>query len=361
MHLFWYNIMKFYPQKAGSHMKILTRVLTAVISLILILLLIGTTVSSSLISCVRARFTPRFIYSVMSDIDYASLEIPDENGNNAPLRDTLNRQARDFGIHFTDDDINLLFRAFSIDAVLTSYIQDVRSWALDDGPTPMIDADETAAIILKGLDQSLYSLLAMFGDPAQALAGALKAISSSPALMAAFERGEILQKLLAFDFMIFIISISAVLFLLLVVVHRLRFISAAIRTGFACMVSGIILYFIYPITEAILSAVQYPDLLASVPGFFTDGVIIPLVDTAQRTGIVISLGGLAAVTAFAVIGWICSMLERKNTEVYVYPCSQDTSYPQFDGMTEEFSSEASDADGANCDESAVINHNDTDY
>ena len=62
-------------------MKIITRILLIFISVLLTVLMTVTTLTSSLISCVRAQFTPGFIYNYMNSIDYAALELPDGNGN----------------------------------------------------------------------------------------------------------------------------------------------------------------------------------------------------------------------------------------------------------------------------------------
>ena len=241
--------------------------------------------------------------------------------------------------------------------------------------TETVLREETASAIISGLDQSLYMLLAMFGDPEQTLADALRGIVSAVNTSRVFEEGEMLPKILAFDFMIFIISNSAVIFLLLLITRRLRLVPTAIFTGFACMISGAAMYFIHPITTAVLRISGSPGIVDSLPGFVADGVYFPLVEISQRTGIVIALGGLAAVVVFAVIGKFSSMIEREKAAARVFSAEHHALYQQFDGMPQDFepvnpmaeahmpisdhSAESPDPSGT--DSLKSDHHNDTEY
>ncbi|MBR6709220.1 MAG: hypothetical protein IKL84_06025 [Clostridia bacterium] len=357
-------------------MKILTRILLIFLSVLLTVLLVFTTLSSSLISCVRAHFTPEYIYNYMNSIDYASLELPDGNGNTAPLCDIINDQTHDLGIYFTEDDLNGLIRAFSLDAVLTSYMQDVRSWALDDGPVPMLDADEVAETILTGVDDSLYMFISMFGDPKEALSDAVSGMVSAADFSHIFESGGMIRKILAADTMIFIISLGASAVLLILIANRLKIVPAAVYTGLACIAAGSVMLFARQILapyKAALFAGTSSDML---PESLIDSIYLPFMETVHRTGTFIALGGLAALIVFSVIGTFSAMIAReKAASAAARERGQNMAYAQSDCMSANFeavpngaarnpSAESEPAEDAVSDKNTPEdgeNHNDTDY
>jgi len=342
-------------------MKILTRILVIFLSLLLTVLLTVTTLSASLISCVRAQFTPEYIYNVMNQLDYAALRLPDEDENIAPLCDIINDHTREFGIYFTEQDLNDLIRALSIDAVLTSYMQDIRSWALDDGPVPALNADEIAQTVLSGLDPSLYRVLSLFGEPEKALSDALNGMVSAADFSHIFEKAELIQTFLAADFMIFIISLSAGLFLVILIVNRLKLVPAAVYTGVACIFSGAVMIFLAEYLDLILQLYAGVEFIANELLYNTYYV---LMDTVRRTGLVIAVGGLAAIVAFAVIGIFASMIAREKAAArefsaagHAYPAGFDYMQASYRENIAPPSDTSEDAAPAQSDE----NHNDTEY
>lgn len=354
-------------------MKIITRILLILISVLLTVLLTVTTLTSSLISCVRAQFTPGFIYNYMNSIDYASLELPDGNGNIATVCDIMNNQVRDFGIYFTEDDINSLVQMFSIDAILTSYVQDVRTWALNDGPVPTLNAKEAADTVMHGLDNSLYAFLSMFGDPSQTLASAIEGIAAAADLSALFEKAELIQKVLAFDAMFFVISISVSVFLLILIANRLKLVPTAVYTGLACIVTGSVMIVSRQIAAPYKAQLfSSPDML---PESLFDTLYNPFMATVHRTGVVIALGGLAAIVVFTVIGTFSAMIAREKAANRAYADKRMNGFPPaaFDYMQggfeaanptlpeEPVQNETTPAENESAPEENEENHNDTDY
>lgn len=302
--------MKFYMLKAGLAMKIFSRIILTALAVLLTVVLTVTSLSASLISCVRVHFTPRYVYNFMNSIDYASLELPDGEGNTAPLCDIVNSQVRDLGIYFTEDDINDLIRTFSIDAVIASYMQDVRSWVLDDGPVPMLNADEVAEMITAGLDSSLYMFLAIFGDPNVILSDAISGMVSAADFSGLFEKGDVIPAIFAEDALIFVISLCASVFLLILFTQKMKLVPTAIYTGISCILTGSVMLFarqiLAPFKAQLLAA---PDML---PESVFDTVYMPFMGTVHRTGTFISLGGLAVLVVFAVTGAFVSMYIRER-------------------------------------------------
>jgi len=327
----WYNIMKFYMLKAGSDMKIFSRIILTVLAVLLTVVLTVTSLSASLISCIRVHFSPQYVYNFMNSIDYASLELPDGEGNVLPLCDIINSQVREFGIYFTEDDVNDLIHTFSIDAVIASYMQDVRSWAMDDGPVPMLDSAEVAEMITTGLDNSLYMFLGLFGNPRVVLADAISGMVSAADFSALFERGNLIPAVLASDALIFAISLCGSVFLLILFTQKLRLIPTGIYTGISCILSGSVMLFarqiIAPFKAQLFAS---PDML---PEEVFDMVYMPFMGTVHRTGTFVSLGGLAVLVVFAVIGSFYAMYARERDRALLRQnraMNFGTPYAQFD-------------------------------
>ncbi|MBQ4353278.1 MAG: hypothetical protein IJC71_00140 [Clostridia bacterium] len=327
-------------------MKTFSRILLAVLALILAAILTVTTLFTGLLACVRAQFTPGFVYNVMNSIDYASLEVPDPEGNAAPLCDIVNAQLRDFGISFSEQDFNSAIRSFSIDSILSAYIQDLRTWLLDDGPAPVLNPRGTAQTILSGLDSSLLMFLSFFGDPEALLTDALSNLTRTSDAADFFASAQGVRALLSEGTLFFVISISGSLFLLILCTHRLRIVPTAVLTGGACVIAGSVMLFF----EKILAPCKAQALFeAGMPESTVDLFYRPLMDTVHRTGTVIALGGLAALIIFAVFGAFASMIRREKAAAeaaadrtsFTYDMMQ--AYPLPPEQNEAVSSPASEA------------------
>lgn len=290
-------------------MKTFPRILLAVLSVLLAVLLTITAVFSGAVSAVRAHFSPEYVYNFMNSLDYAALELPDGNGGSAPMTDLVNEQIKPFGIVLTENDLNVLIRSFHIDTILASFMQDLRTYFLDDGPVPALDPRETAEMLLSGLDERLYAFLSMMGDPTAILSDALNNLLSTTDLSASLSSSEPVRELLSAGTLAFVISVSGTLFLLILVTRRLRLVPTAVLTGCSCAAAGTVLLF----AETILAPFMAGLITSSgLPAAVLNPVYLPFMETVRRTGTFMALGGLAAAIIFGVFGVFASMIRREK-------------------------------------------------
>lgn len=301
--------MKYFSQKGVFPMKKIPRILLAILSVLLAVLLSLTTLFSAAVYSIRSLYTPEYVYNLMNSLDYASLEVPDGNGNTASLCDIVNEQVRGFGIGFTEQDLNTAIRSFSIDAVLTSFVQDLRTWLLDDGAVPVLNPDEVAETILSGLDRNLLSFLSLFGDPQAFLSDALSGLTGAADLSDTLESAEPVRELLSAGTLMFALSICGMLFLLILITRRLKPVPTMILTGSACVVSGTVLLFM----QNFLAPFKAQMIASSGLSASTLNIVwLPLMDSFRRTGTFLALGGLTLLVVFAVIGAFASMIRREK-------------------------------------------------
>lgn len=290
-------------------MKKIPHIFLVFLSVILTVVLAMTLLFSAFSYSIRTLYTPEYVYNLMNSIDYASLEVPDGNGNAVSLCDVVNEQIRDFGIAFTEQDLNTAVHTFSIDAVLSSFVQEVRTWLLDDGSAPTLDPDSIADTILSGLDQSLLSFFSYFGDPQTALSDALHTMTDAVDLHTAFEQAEPFRELLSSGSLVFALSLCGTLFLLLLITRRLRLVQTMQFTGCAGICAGSVFLFLpailAPFKAQVLAAVGMPT--ATVDIFW-----LPLMESCHRTGTFLALGGLTLLVVFSVISAFASMIKREK-------------------------------------------------
>lgn len=305
----WYNIMKYFSQKGVFPMKIIPRILLAVLSVLLAVLLCLTGLFSAVVYSVRSLYTPEYVYNLMNSLDYAALEVPDGNGNTAALCDIVNEQVHDFGISFTEKDLNSAIRSFSIDAVITSFVQDLRTWLLDDGPVPVLNPDEVAGAILSGFDQNLLAFASYFGDPQALLSNALDGLTGAADLSDTLKSAEPVRELLSAGTLSFALSVCGTLFLLILMTRRLKLVPTMVLTGSAGIVSGTVLLF----AETLLTPVKMQMISDSgMPASTLNIIWQPLMEAFHRMGTFLALGSLTLVIVFAVIGALSSMIRREK-------------------------------------------------
>lgn len=288
-------------------MKTLSKALLVILSVILAILLAVTSLCAATIYTVRSNYTPEYVYNFMNSLDYANLEIPDGNGGFGTVCELANSSVAELGIKFTDRDIDSLIHSFSIDAILTSFVQELRSWALDNGAVPTLDGAEMAETILSGADQNMLMFLSMFGDVEGMLTNALSNISESSNLTETLEKAEPVRELLSQGTLMFVLSICGTLILLIFVTRQLKLTASAVFCGSAWIVSGCVMLF----CDKILAPVK-AVIIAQFPETTLDLVYRPLIEMLHQTGTFLSLGGLAIVVVFAVIGALFGMVKREK-------------------------------------------------
>lgn len=300
--------MKYYfAKKAVSMMKKISHIILAVLSVVLAVLLAVTSLYAAALYTVRSHYTPEYVYNFMNSLDYASLEVPDGNGGSGTVCDLVNQSARDFRIQFSEQDINTLVRTLSLDAVITSFVQDLRTWAFDNGAAPRLDADETADTILSGIDSNVLMFLSMFGDVNTLLSDMLSNITEAADFGETFEEAEPYRELLSQGTLTFVLSVSATLVLLILVTRQLKIVPTAVFAGSAWIVSGSLLLF----ANNFLAPFK-TEIITSIPESTFDLVYLPLMEALHRTGTNMALTGLAIVVIFTVIGSFSNMIKREK-------------------------------------------------
>lgn len=300
-------------------MKKLSRIILTVLSVFLAALLALSSLYVAALYTVRSHYTPDYIYNTMSSLDYASLKISDGSGGTDTLCNIANRTVADFGMTFTEDDFNIAIRTFSLDAVITSFLQDIRSWAFDDGAIPSISPKETADIILSGLDQSLLSIVSLAENPRELLEAALSNLDEVANLSEIFSSAEPVRELLSKGTLIFVLSVCATLFLLIITMNRLKLTSSMIYGGVAWTVAGSVLMF----ADKLLAPIKL-ELLAStmLPEETLDIIYTPLIEALNRTGTHLMLSGLTIAIVFAVFGTFAGMIRREKQRASEFADSQ---------------------------------------
>lgn len=280
------------------------------LSFLLAVLLFVSSFYAAALHSVRSHFSPEYVYNFMNSLDYASLELPTgSDGQSDSLRNIVNSAASEFGVRFSDDDIAYLINNLSINALLSAFVQDLRSWAFDNGAAPMLDAEEMAHTVAVGMDQNLLMLLSYYGDIEAMLADAIADISENANLDDTFRQAEPYRELLSAGTLVFVLSICATLFLLILITRRLKLVPTMVISGITWSLCGSLLIF----TEQLLSPLKAELLAASqFPEGTLDLVYKPLIDSLHGTGVTLALTGLAIVVVFAVIGTFAGMIQREK-------------------------------------------------
>ena len=207
-----------------------------------------------------------------------------------------------------------------------SFVQDLRTWFLDDGTVPILNPREVAELLLSGLDDTMLALLSFMGNPTEILSESLNGILSAADLSEKLSAADGVREIFSEGTLFFVISLSATLFLLILVTRRLRLIPAIVLTGCSCAVAGSVLLF----ADALLAPFKAGFLSASgLPLSTVDLFWIPFMETVHRTGTFMALGGLAAAIVFGVFSSFAAMIRREK-EAAAYAKAQRDAFPAFD-------------------------------
>ena len=286
-------------------MKKVFRVLLGVITFSLCVLLCLGLIFSAAIYSVRVTFTNEFVYNTMSALDYSSLEFPDGNGGSATLAEMADENLGQYGISVSDEDVNSFIEIFSIDVIVTSFVQDFRIWLIDDGPKPTLNPAQMADIMVSGLDSGVYSLLSVFVEPTEMLTEILSEIVSSVDIDEMTESLEPIRDILSAGSFYLSLSCAGVLLLLILISRRMKFSQWLICSGSSITVCGILCKIIVRIAEA---KKGYIVASAGISESLFDIIYLPLCDTFSTVGGIILLFGFSAVTITLVVIGIKKML-----------------------------------------------------
>lgn len=290
-------------------MKTFGKILLTLLTIVLAAALCLTTLFAAASGCVRRTFTPEKVYGIMSGMDYASLELPDGYGGFENLCTIINQTVGGLGLSFTEPELNSAVRTFSVDAILTSFLQDFRTWLLDDGPLPVLDSHEMAQTIVNGLDSGITGLMSLFGDPAAMLSNLLEGVTESAKLGDRLKTLEPARDLLSKETLIFALSTCAVVFLLILLCCKLKFFRAVVWAGCSSMAAGAVLMFAEPLAQPMKN-----HLLAemAMPESTIDIVYRPLMEGLHAFGSTLALAGLAAALIAGMIGLFGGMIRREK-------------------------------------------------
>ena len=290
-------------------MKTFGNVLLTVLTAALAVLLCLSSLFAAASACVRTNFTPEAVYRTMDGLDYAELQLPDGYGGFDSLCGIANQMLGSLGVSMTPDQLNAAVRNFSVDDILTAFLQDLRTWLLDDGPVPQLSSYDMAKTIANGLDPSLAGLLSLFGDPALMISGLLDNVLDSADLTERLRSLEPAREILSKETLVFALSVCAALFLLILLCRKMRFFRAAVWAGCSCATSGALLLFAEPLAKPIKNRLL---VRMAMPESTLDLVYLPLMKDLRRWGLAMLLAGLAAAVIAALIVFIGSRIRRSR-------------------------------------------------
>jgi len=274
-------------------------------SVLLTAVMLFCLLASGAVLSVRQACTEERVYNRLNSIDWATVELS-WNGSHRELYTIFNEE---LGLYFgemTPEDFNDLFRHFSIDTVLISFVQDLRSWFFDYGPLPRLVPREIAATLLSQFDPTLREYFSVFGDPEEMLADilgrALETVDLEETLSAAAP-----YRLFVSETALYMAASSAaILFLILCLMH-----APALLSGGICFI----------LTGAVLAAV-HPTLSRLLPPFLAEAdipretfnIVYTLFSVRlSQNGVLAFLIGIAAVL-LALFGWLMRrLIRRRNT------------------------------------------------
>ena len=287
-------------------MKKLSRVLLGVLTFMLCALLCLNLIASAVIYSVRTTFTNEFVYNTMSAINYASIEFPDGNGGSATLAEMADENLGQYGISISDEDVDSFIQIFSIDVIVTSFVQDFRGWLLDDAPKPTLNPAQMAEIMVSGLDSGVYSLLSVLADPTEIFTGILTGITENVNIDEMTEPFEPIREILSEGSFYLLLSSVGVLLLLVLISRRMKFSQWLVCSGAAITVCGILCKVIVGVSEA---KKGYIIASAGISEAMFDVVYLPLCGTFSTVGSIILLFGFTVIAVTLVVIGIRKMLK----------------------------------------------------
>lgn len=287
-------------------MKKLLHVLLGMLTFLLCTLLCLNLIASAVIYSVRTTFTNEFVYNTMSAVNYASIEFPDGNGGSATLAEMADENLGQYGISISDEDVDSFIQIFSIDVIVTSFVQDCRSWFFDDAPKPTLNPAQMADIMVSGLDSGVYSLLAMMTDPTEMFTGILTGITENVDIDEMTESLEPIREILSEGSFYISLTSAGVLLLLALISRRMKFSQWLICSGASITVCGILCKVIVGIAEA---KKGYIVASAGISEAMLDVVYLPLCGTFSTVGGIILLFGFTVIAVTLVVIGIRKMLK----------------------------------------------------
>ena len=234
--------------------------LIVLLSVLLTVSLVLTLFSAS----IRISLTPEYVYLYTFTLDFPEFPLP-VDGSFQSISQLMQNAFNDVGFNLKEEDIELLFDQFSIPTIMACFAQDFTSWLLHDGPRPVLDPDEIAAVALSGVDSSIMTILRFLGDPVALVGNILTGPLSQLDTDTFFDSMEPVRTLLSVHTLTLLVSVSALLAVLLFCLCRCRFtafcLPLGIVTAVVCLLIaaiGFILSYVLPNFTAV-----YAEYLSS--------------------------------------------------------------------------------------------------
>lgn len=224
---------------------LLTVLLTAVMLL--------CTLSAAAIWSVRSAYTSERIYDRMNSVSWASVALT-YNNETMTLCEIYNQELGTYLGEMTEEEFDSVVYYFSIDTIVTSFVQDLRAWAFDYAPAPTLDPRELASTVLSRIDGTLLQYLSIFGDPEELLTGVMGRITENADIEDLLTSYEDIRIFFSDTALYITASAAAVLFLFILLLNSLRFSTALMSAGICCVITGLLLASVHPVLSLLLPA-----------------------------------------------------------------------------------------------------------
>ncbi|MBR4204746.1 MAG: hypothetical protein IKQ92_04645 [Clostridia bacterium] len=222
-------------------MKTAWKLLSALLTLALAVLLVITGACAAGIRSVRRTYTEEFVSEAARGARYSEVRIPDGFGGFETLPGFFNRVLKSAGVDLKDDRFEELMRELGADALVEDHLLELRSWLLDYGPEPRIDADAMAERVFERLDPLVAQVLGYFVDPVALIAAAFDRLLEPSQLGERLEALDPVRPLIEPGAFVFACAAALMLILLILVSRRLRLLPALTISAFALAGSGLLL------------------------------------------------------------------------------------------------------------------------
>lgn len=269
-------------------------------------LLLALGIAAGALYSVRTAYSEENVEKLLSSVQWAQLEIPDEDGITT-LCDITNRTLASYKLHtLSEEEFNKIITESAADQLITDFAMDFSRWFFDSAERPVIDANKTVSVVVGVVDSFLsldhsgdYDIPA---DYVQVITSFVEEMPDFKEAMGEFNHGldqmEPYRKIVAPLTLYVLIAAVCIVILLLLLINRRSNSMGLTYIGFTTLLDGLAFFVLsrcmdfiphelfteYAIPESTLALAASP-LLAS---FTTLGTVLA------------AGGGCVLVIAFAV-------------------------------------------------------------
>lgn len=211
------------------------------------------TLTAGAIWSMRSAYASERIYDRMNSISWASVAFT-YNNETMTLCEIYNQELGMYLGEMTAEEFDSVIYYFSIDTIITSFVQDLRAWAFDYAPAPTLDPGELASTVLSRIDETLLQYMSIFRDPEELLTDMFGRITENADIEDLLASYEDIRIFFSDTALYITASAAAVLFLFILLLNSLRLSTALMSAGICCVITGLLLASVHPVLSLFLPA-----------------------------------------------------------------------------------------------------------